>query len=168
LVDNALKFTPLLRGFLLSLMLMDVRIGVGVDNMDIIYKVGVKLPEQAISNLYLDAGWSNYTKDIPKLMLAIQHSLAVFSAWENHRLVGLIRLIGDGQTIVYIQDILVLESYKRRGIGSVLLRQALEAYSHVRQKVLLTDDVPETRGFYEANGFSSCDKGQVVAFARFD
>jgi GNAT superfamily N-acetyltransferase len=98
-------------------------------------------------------------------MQAIKSSLDVFTAWDGE---GLIRVVGDGQTIVYIQDILVLQGYKRQGIGTALLRQALETYPHVRQKVLLTDDSPETRGFYEANGFKSCDKGQVVAFARFD
>ncbi|MDF9841573.1 MULTISPECIES: hypothetical protein [unclassified Paenibacillus] len=29
-----------------------------------------------------------------------------------------------------------------------------------------TDDAPDVRGFYEKNGFVSCDKGTLVAFAR--
>ena len=136
--------------------------------MKITYKSVSVLPEPAVNQLYQDAGWSIYVNDMPKLMQAIQGSMGVFTAWDGECLAGLIRLVGDGQTIMYIQDILVLQAYKRKGIGTALLRQALETYSHVRQKVLLTDDSPETRGFYEANGFKSCDKGQVVAFARFD
>lgn len=37
----------------------------------------------------------------------------------------------------------------------------------VRQKVLLTDDTPETRGFYAAMGFTACDRGQLVGFLKF-
>jgi ribosomal protein S18 acetylase RimI-like enzyme len=136
--------------------------------MTIVINRGSDLPEAAVKTLYEDAGWAVYTQDMPGLMQALANSLAVFTAWDGPQLVGLIRIVGDGKTIFYIQDILVLVSHKRRGIGTALLRKALAAYEHVRQKVLLTDDTPETRGFYEANGFRSCDKGDVVAFARFD
>lgn len=121
-----------------------------------------------IKQLYEDAGWTNYTNDLSKLMKAIESSLMVISAWDDEKLIGLIRVVGDGLTIIYIQDILVLESYKRKGVGSKLLKDILDIYIDARQKVLLTDDGEETRGFYESSGFMSCDKGNVVAFARFD
>jgi GNAT superfamily N-acetyltransferase len=133
----------------------------------IIYKYDKIIDKEKILNLYNDAGWTNYTKDEERLIKAIENSLMVISAWEGDNLVGLIRIIGDGETIIYIQDILVLESYKRKGIGSNFLRNILDKYNHVRQKVLLTDDSDETRGFYEANGFFSCDKGELVAFVKF-
>jgi ribosomal protein S18 acetylase RimI-like enzyme len=101
-------------------------------------------------------------------MKAIESSLLVVSAWDNDKLVGLVRVVGDGLTIIYIQDILILDKYKRRGIGTKLLNYVLDEYKYVRQKVLLTDDSEETRGFYESNGFSSCDKGGVVAFAKLN
>lgn len=109
-----------------------------------------------------------YTRDLPTLMNAINSSLMVVSAWDDDKLVGLIRVVGDGLTIIYIQDIIVLNLYKRNGIGSRILKCVLDKYSNVHQKVLITDDTDETRGFYEANGFMFCDKGEVVAFVRFD
>ncbi|MTI95239.1 MAG: GNAT family N-acetyltransferase [Firmicutes bacterium] len=136
--------------------------------MNIKYQTTKDLPQQAVQELYSDAGWLAYTKDIDGLMRALANSLAVISAWDGEELVGLIRVVGDGQSILYIQDILVRKSHKRCGIGSELLNQILEEFRHVRQKVLLTDESPETRGFYEANGFQSCDKGETVAFARFN
>ena len=134
----------------------------------IIYKKNAQLSEYNIKTMYEDAGWTDYAKDLGKLMKAIEASLMVITAWHGENLVGLIRAVGDGVTILYIQDILVLKSYKRKGIGSSLLNRVLEHYKDVRQKVLLTDESEETRGFYEANGFTSCDKGSVVAFARFN
>ena len=77
------------------------------------------------------------------------------------------RIIGDGITIIYIQDIVILKSYKRKGIGTYLINSVGKEFESVRQKVLLTDDTPETRGFYESLGFLSCDKGELVSFVKF-
>ncbi|NCP45300.1 MAG: GNAT family N-acetyltransferase [Flavobacteriales bacterium CG18_big_fil_WC_8_21_14_2_50_32_9] len=126
------------------------------------------LKQEDLLKLYKDAKWLAYTNNPDLLQQAISNSLYVLTAWENGRLVGLIRLVGDGLTIVYIQDILVLKSHKRRKIGTTLLQKALEKYKNIRQKVLLTDDNEETRGFYEALGFTSCDKGQLVAFVKLE
>jgi ribosomal protein S18 acetylase RimI-like enzyme len=126
------------------------------------------LQQEDLLKLYNDANWLAYTNNPDLLHQAISNSLYVLTAWENEQLVGLIRLVGDGLTIVYIQDILVMKSHKRRKIGTTLLQKALEKYKNVRQKVLLTDDNEETRGFYEALGFSSCDKGDLVAFVKLE
>lgn len=134
---------------------------------NIVYKYTNDFNEIDIKRLYENAGWTAYAQDLSKLSEALKVSLMVVSAWDGEELVGLIRVVGDGLTIIYIQDILVLDSYKRKGIGSRLLKSVLRKYENVRQKVLLTDDTKETRGFYEANGFMSCDKGDMVAFIRF-
>lgn len=117
--------------------------------------------------LYTDANWGAYTKEPEKLVLACKNSQDVISAWDNDKLIGLIRANGDKHTILYIQDILVLKEFKRKGVGSTLLDKLLLKNQAVRQTVLLTDDSEETRGFYEAKGFQSCDKGSLVSFARF-
>ena len=49
----------------------------------------------------------------------------------------------------YLQDILVRPEHQRTGVGRQLLAVCLERYSHVRQKVLLTDDEAQER-FYES------------------
>ena len=120
-----------------------------------------------VRGLYNDAGWSVYTRDITKLMDGIKGSLYVVTAWDRKRLVGLIRVVGDGATILYIQDLIVLNSYKRQGIGRNLVHRVREKYSSVWLTVLLTDDTVETRGFYESLGFKSCDRGELVSFVKF-
>jgi len=123
---------------------------------------------ESLENLYNDAGFSFYTKDMKKLYSAIKKSLFVVSAWYDNVLVGLARAVGDGETILYIQDILVLKSYKRKGIGTALIEITVKKYPHVRQKVLLTDDMTEMRSFYESLDFIPCDKGNLVAFVKFN
>ncbi len=124
---------------------------------NIVYKKGIIPDEKEIERLYSDANWTTYTNDLPRLIDAIKNSLLTVTAWDGSRLVGLIRIVGDGVTIIYFQDILVLKSYRRKGIGTHLINTVFEEYKAVRQKVLLTDDTPQTRGFYESLGFVSCD-----------
>jgi len=132
--------------------------------MDITYKIVQSLPTEELLSLYKDAGWSAYVSKPEILRKAIANSTLVYTAYHENTLVGLIRVVSDQHTILYIQDILVKKDYKRKGIGTHLMRFILKKYAKIRQIVLLTDDSPETRLFYESLGFLSCDKGTVVAF----
>lgn len=134
--------------------------------MEVTYRTNKAIETEKIIKLYNDAEWSAYTNDPSLLQQALLQSLMVISAWDEAELVGLIRVVGDGLTIIYIQDILVLKAYRNRGIATQLMQRILEEYAAVRQKVLLTDDAPDVRGLYEKNGFVSCDQGTLVAFAR--
>lgn len=134
--------------------------------MEVTYRTNKAIETEKIIKLYNDAEWSAYTNDPSLLQQALLQSLMVISAWDEAELVGLIRVVGDGLTIIYIQDILVLKAYRNRGIATQLMQRILEEYAAVRQKVLLTDDAPDVRGLYEKNGFVSCDQGTLVAFAK--
>ncbi|KUP25709.1 GNAT family N-acetyltransferase [Paenibacillus sp. DMB5] len=134
--------------------------------MEVTYRTNKAIETEKIIKLYNDAEWSAYTNDPSLLQQALLQSLMVISAWDEAELVGLIRVVGDGLTIIYIQDILVLKAYRNRGIATQLMQRILEEYAVVRQKVLLTDDPPDVRGLYEKNGFVSCDQGTLVAFAK--
>lgn len=109
--------------------------------------------ETEILGLYANVGWTAYTEQPESLRRGFEASLLVLAAYEDGALVGLIRVVGDGQTIVFVQDILVHPSCQRRGIGTALLKEVLKRYSHVRQIELTTDDTPKTRAFYESVGF---------------
>ncbi|MBH9986440.1 GNAT family N-acetyltransferase [Lactobacillus sp. M0390] len=115
-------------------------------------------------NLYQSVGWTSYTEKPELLQQAVHNSLYVLGAFDHDQLIGLIRVVGDGLTIIYIQDLLVLPAYQNKGIGSTLINKVRKEFRHVRQQVLLTMEEPETRAFYEKNGFSSCDQGELVAF----
>ncbi|WP_281863416.1 GNAT family N-acetyltransferase [Planomicrobium okeanokoites] len=134
--------------------------------MEYVYKEGKQIDKESLKSLYEDVEWFAYTKDLDQLAEAVAHSLYVLSIWDNDELIGLIRVVGDGLTIIYIQDILVLNRRQNKGIASELLRCVLEKFRDVRQKVLLTEEAADVRHFYEKNGFKSCDRGTLVAFAK--
>lgn len=134
--------------------------------MTVVFKETKLIDQKNLIALYEDVEWYAYTKDINQLEQALSNSLYVLSAWEEDSLIGLIRIIGDGLTIIYVQDILVLNSYQNRGIATELMNRSIEKFKDVRQKVLLTEEAPNVRHFYEKNGFHSCDRGTLVAFAK--
>lgn len=84
---------------------------------------------------------------------------------------GLARVISDGASICYLQDVLVHPDEQRSGTGRQLVLAALQPYADVRQKVLLTDDEPGQRAFYESLGYAEVREhadGSLRAFVRFD
>lgn len=118
-------------------------------------------------DLYNDVGWTNYTNRVDMLQKAYKTSLLVITAWHEDKLLGAIRIVGDGYSIIYIQDIVVLKAYQHMGIGSKLITEAMNKYKYVYQKVLLTDNEPKTKAFYEKMGFVSCDKYGCVSFIKY-
>lgn len=116
--------------------------------------------------LYLDARWTRYTDNMNESMRGIKQSARVVTAWDDTALVGMCRAITDGYTIVYMQDILVLGTYRRRGIGRELLKRLLLPYKDIRQTVLLCDDTPQTRAFYRACGFENVKEYDCASYIR--
>ena len=82
--------------------------------------------ENEILDLYRSVGWTGYTNQPMMLKKGFEHSLLVLAAYENEELVGILRAVGDGYTIVFIQDILVKPAHQHRGIGSCLVEEVLK------------------------------------------
>ena len=78
-----------------------------------------------VLHLYQAVGWTNYTNQLQMLAQALSHSLATYLARDGEKIVGLARLVGDGFSSVFVQDLIVLPSYQRQGIGSNLMKEAL-------------------------------------------
>lgn len=119
-----------------------------------------------IESLYASVGWIAYTKDPEALKNGFAHSLLVLAAYEGDTLLGVIRAVGDGYTIVFIQDILVYPEHQRKGVGKALLSEVLERFPHVRQIELVTDDTERTVAFYRSMGFSELSKLGCCGFMK--
>lgn len=125
------------------------------------------IPEiNQLMDLYNNVEWYAYTDDKIKLKNAISSSLKVLTVWDNGELVGLIRVVGDGYTIIYIQDILILKSYQGQGIGGYLLKLILERYKSIRQIVLMTEQTEKTINFYQKNGMVKASDYNCVTFVK--
>lgn len=130
-----------------------------------------EVDEEDLRLLYASVGWEAYTTDPAALARAIANSSYVVVARVNGQLIGLARGLSDDVSIFYLQDILVRPDWQHQGIGKQLLASCLQRFAHVRQKVLLTDDLPAQHRFYESMGYS--DTGQIAsanlhAFVRME
>ena len=105
--------------------------------------------------LYQAVGWTNYTNQPQMLAQALSHSLATYLARDGEKIVGLVRLIGDGFSSVFVQDLIVLPSYQRQGIGSNLMKEASADYKDAYQIQLATEQTEKNLGFYRSLGFET-------------
>lgn len=119
-----------------------------------------------ILDLYESVGWTNYTARPEMLKGAYENSLLTLAAYEDKALVGIVRVVGDGASIVFIQDLLVRPEFQRKGIGTALMKAVLERYPAVYQMELMTDDTEKTAAFYQSMGFQRAESLGCRAFLR--
>mgnify|MGYP003356686927 FL=1 len=111
----------------------------------------VKLED--VLHLYQAVGWTNYTHQPEMLEQALSHSLVIYVALDGDAVVGLIRLVVDGFSSVFVQDLIVLPTYQRQGIGSALMKQALGDFKGAYQVQLVTEQTEKNVRFYRSIGF---------------
>ena len=122
--------------------------------------------DQEIIDLYQSVGWTNYTNCPEMLEKAYKNSLCILGAFEKEKLIGVVRVVGDGISIVFVQDILVLPEYQRQGVGFALIRAVLEKYASVYQVELLTDSTEKSKAFYSSVGLVPVSKLGCSAYIR--
>lgn len=108
-----------------------------------------------VLHLYQAVGWTNYTHQPQMLEKSLSHSLAIYLALDGEAIVGLVRLVGDGFSSVFVQDLIVLPSYQRQGIGSALMKEALGDFKEAYQIQLATDQTEKNLEFYRFLGFET-------------
>ena len=103
--------------------------------------------------LYSSVGWTNYTNNPTMLEEAVKASLWQLAVYHKEELVAYIRLVGDGHSVLLVQDLLVRPDHQRQGIGTKLLEEALATFPHVYQRLLVTERSEKNLVFYQSLGF---------------
>ena len=143
------------------------RYGMG---MDIAAEMALDPSEAAA--LYDSVGWVAYTRDLGKLGRALAGSSLVLTARdEAGELVGLARVVSDGETICYVQDLLVRPQTQRTGVGRALMTELRRRYEQCAFFVLTTDaadteDARRSHPFYRSMGLIPHEEQRLAAFAR--
>lgn len=122
--------------------------------------------EKEILPLYASVGWTAYTENPNALREGFARSLLTLAAYEGKTLAGIVRAVGDGETVVLVQDLLVFPQYQRRGIGTALMRAMMDRFANVRQFQLLTDDTEKTLAFYRSLGLHDLSSLGCQGFMR--
>jgi ribosomal protein S18 acetylase RimI-like enzyme len=110
-----------------------------------------------IVKLYKAGGWwkDSYNPSGIKSLIEGSFAFAVAIDKESKKAIGMGRLISDGVSDAYIQDLIVLPPYRREGIGKRLAKALLDhcLSKGIRWVGLIAE--PEQDGFYSSLGFKS-------------
>lgn len=89
--------------------------------------------------------------------LALDRSLLVISAYQNDKLVGMGRIVGDGAVICYVQDLIVIPEAQGMHIGSSILERMKTFVNRLcmeNTEIMFCLMCAKGRErFYEKNGF---------------
>ena len=122
---------------------------------EIVYEVVNSAPTDAIVGLYQAGNWWHEDPAnraiIPQM---VRGSFCFLVAREpDGHVVGMGRVISDGVSDAYIQDVVVLDAYRGRGIGREIVRRLTERCLEARIGWIGLVAEPGTRAFYEPVGF---------------
>ena len=133
----------------------------------IIYRTfGPELLER-IKEIYQEEGWFAYLGNDEKISRAFQNSLYILGAFENDRLIGFVRCVGDGEHILLVQDLIIDKEHRSQRIGTTLFKMVWDKYANVRMFQLTTDlyDEADNR-FYQSFGMKKLVEGDMVSYFR--
>jgi len=105
--------------------------------------------------LYQAGGWWEDAWDDNYLAAIVKHSFAFVAAEiPDGSWVGMGRLISDGVSDAYLQDIVVLPEWEGQGIGSALVQSLLDICNERSIVWVGTIAQPQTEYFYRRFGFA--------------
>jgi len=111
-------------------------------------------PIDQIITLYRQAGWwksPDADRDHVRRIITGSHCFLV--VLENDELVGMGRVISDGESDAYIQDVTVKTNCRKKGIGTQIVKRLVERIEADGLKWIGLIAERNTHEFYERIGF---------------
>ncbi len=122
---------------------------------EIAYEVVTSVPEDALVELYTAGRWWRedpaWRASLPDM---VRGSFCFLVAREDTgRIVGMGRVLSDGVSDAYIQDVVVLETHRGRGIGREIIRRLTDRCVEAGIGWIGLIAEPGTQAFYERLGY---------------
>lgn len=120
--------------------------------------------QDEIKELFRSVGWD---LSIPAEVLyqAMMNSTNIITAWEDDKLIGLIRSMDDGCWSANIDCLIVHSDYQRRGIGKSLLNALLEKTKNITYISVSPNEAVNVE-FYKKLGFEAIDGSCLLQIDR--
>jgi len=130
--------------------------------MNINYSFERPLELQDVQRLLKQTGWAS-NRDISGIEKMLANSFLTIGIWDDDRLIGFTRVLGDGIYRALIDDVVVDESYRGKGIGTEMMKHLLSRLEQVEEVFLRTGK--EMIPFYERLGFT-LNRGAMMDWER--
>lgn len=78
-----------------------------------------------------EVGWGTRENDIVEI--ALSNSIYSICAYENDKIIGYGRIIGDKTIFLYIQDIMVVPEYQNKEIGTNIMKNILKKVNELKK-----------------------------------
>ena len=109
----------------------------------------------AAGRMYADAAWISADDDFSFINSALAGSFLAAGAFENGRLIGMGRVLSDGVSDAYIQDVVVHPDYRNRGIGSAIVTFLVKELEKRGVDWIALVGEPGTEKFYSGLGLKA-------------
>ena len=103
--------------------------------------------------IYVSAQWLPEDGDCSFLRQAFCGSFLAAGAFEDGRLIGIGRVLSDGCSDAYIQDVAVHPGFRKRGIGGKIVRFLVSELEKRKVDWIALIGEPGTESFYSRLGF---------------
>ena len=87
---------------------------------------------EEFGKLYDSVGWGAYRKEISSK--ALDNTFYSISIYDDNKIIGYGRLIGDTICFIYLHDIMVLPEYQSRGIGTMIMNKLLDIIKEIKRE----------------------------------
>lgn len=129
---------------------------VGNSSREIRHALDPPVANGALNSLFKVSWPDHKTRDFVSVL---QHSLVYVCAYDHDRLIGFVNVAWDGGLHAFLLDPTVHPDYRRRGIGSDIVRRAIDAAKARGVEWVHVDFVPELQPFYRKAGFRPTSAG---------
>ena len=123
--------------------------------------------------LYDAVGWGSYDEKVSEKALA--NTMYSVSVYDDDKIIGYGRIIGDGICFLYIHDVMVAPKYQNKKIGSQIMNKLLEKVNQIKiENPYVRVYLGASKGkekFYERFGFitrEDANLGSGMIFDGFD
>ena len=123
-------------------------------------------PHEEICTLYKAADWVQPAFEKEQIEKILKQSFCFVIAEHNGHAIGMGRVISDGVSDGYLQDIVVLPEWRNQGIGTrIVTKLLLECHEHgVGWLGIIAD--PGTEYFYRKFGFARANGYTPMLYER--
>ena len=110
--------------------------------------------QQEYFDLFETTNWNQDYKLTPEeLILSIQNSSHCISAYIDDKLIGFGRILSDGVAHAVIFDVIVIPKFRKKGIGSIIMKKLLEECKRNKIRDVQLFCASGKLRFYEKFGF---------------